>query len=435
MMKKLSFNTLLSNEWLFLVGITGGMMCGLFFKNFSQSLEPFAQIYMSFLQLSVIPVIIITVTTGLSNITSHPHANDKIWRIFSSLFALLVISAVLSTLIGVIFEPGIGLTKNPAISALIAANENVTGAYITTKDIIVVDTSPNMLKFLVSIVPSNIFSSLSQGFVLQIIVFSIIFGAAMGYKQSKDGMDRSSILKTFFPVFTLMNDTIIKFLPFGVFFLLASQFSSFSFSTILILGKLVFALCLSMTLLITFFVIVICFYAKAKLTDVLRSLAYIGLMAVSTRSAFACIPKCIEGMSRYFDKDMTNLVIPFGNTTCRYGSICFYTIGAIFIANIFTITFSPSAYIAIIFSSILASFAASGAVGILALQMITIVLDPLGLPLGAVFALFVAIDPIIDFFDTLANVYGNCAATAISGRGSQIGHHAKKLEVPVAETV
>ncbi len=119
-------------------------------------------------------------------------------------------------------------------------------------------------------------------------------------------------------------------------------------------------------------------------------------------------------MSKFFDPDTANIVIPFGNTTCRFGSICFYTIGTIFIANIFVTSISFYGYAAILMSSILASFAASGAVGILSLSMITVVLDPLGLPLGTVIALFIAIDPIIDVFDTVANVFGNCAATAMS---------------------
>ena len=289
-------------------------------------------------------------------------------------------------------------------------------AAITIKDEIVTDINPSLTKFLLSAVPNNIFLSLSQGAVLQIIIFSIIFGAALGYRYTQDGIDRASFFQSFFPVFISINDAVLSFLPFGIFVLLASQFAMFSFSTVLILGKLVLALCLSMIMLIVFYVLVIWSYSKSKLSKVLASLSYITLMAVSTRSAFACIPKCIEGMSQFFDKDMTKLIIPFGSTTCRFGSICFYTIGTIFIANIFVIPISFYSYIVIMFSAVLASFAASGAVGIVALSMITIVLDPLGLPLGAILGFFIAIDPIVDIFDTLANVYGNCAAAAMSGR-------------------
>lgn len=406
--------TVIESQWFFWLSIVAGITCGLSFKNFAAELKPFAQMYMNFLQLSVIPVIVITVTTGLANITSHAQGHSKIGRVFLSLFAMLLLSSLLSMLIGIIIAPGVGLGSNPEIAALIASSDYAIGPSLTITEEIVPEVTPNLLNFVLRIVPNNIFESLSNGAILQIIIFSIIFGVTVGYKQARDHVDRVNVLHTFLPVFTTINDAVLYMLPFGVFFLLGSQFAFFQLSTIIILAKLVIALCLSMLLLIIIFVGIIWFYAKRPICFVLRSLGYITIMAISTRSAFACIPRCIESMRQFFDSDTANIVIPFGNTTCRFGSICFYTIGTIFISNIFVTSLSFYGYVSIVLSAILASFAASGAVGILSLSMITVVLDPLGLPLGTVLALFIAIDPIVDVFDTVANVFGNCAATAMS---------------------
>lgn len=416
------------SHWIYLLSIVGGMLCGVYFKDFGKSLQPYAQMYINLLQLSVIPIIVMTVTSGISNITSHPDNRSKIWRISSSLLLLLFLSSSLATLLGYLWSPGEGLSKNYEIASLV----NNIGDGKLFKEILIneeISTSitPSLVKFFLSSIPNNIFSALSQGAVLQIIVFSIILGAALGYKYSQDGINRSKAIDTLFPIFTLINNGVLAFLPVGIFFLLSSQFSSFKLSTIIVLTKLILTLCVTMMLLIIIFVGIIWYCSKKRLSEVINALSYITLMAVSTRSSFACIPSCIEGMSKFFDKDTTGLVIPFGNTTCRYGSIVFYSIGTIFIADIFMAELSFYGYFTIVFCSVLASFAASGFVGIVALQLITVVLDPLGLPLGTILALFIAIDPIVDVFDSVANVYGNCAAAALAGR--------KTSKIPIDENI
>lgn len=409
------------SHWSLVFGLIAGIVCGFFFKDYGNSLQPYAQMYINLLQLSVIPVIVMTVTSSISRITAHPESRAKIWRISSSMFFLLIISSSFASLVGYISAPGEGLSKNPEIASLIADAVDSGGVKeVTIEEEINIEIDPNMIKFFLDSVPNNIFAALSEGAVLKIIIFSIILGVALGIKQAQDGVNRGKAFETLIPVFTLINDGVLAFLPLGIFFLLASQLGAFNLSTIFALTKLVIALCATMTTLIIFFVIIIWICSKKTLSEVLRAMSFLTLMAITTRSAFACIPSCIEGMSKFFDKDSTSIIIPFGNTTCRYGSIVFYSIGSIFIANIFVTQLSVYGYMIIIFSSILASFAASGAVGIVTLQMIAVVLDPLGLPLGTILALFVAIDPIVDIFDTVANVYGNCAAAALSSRRSSV---------------
>jgi proton glutamate symport protein len=271
-----------------------------------------------------------------------------------------------------------------------------------------------MLKFFTSAIPSNIFQALAEAKFLQIVLFGLIFGLALGALYRRDGVDRASFLKSYLPAFEWINDKVIFFLPIGLFLLIVTQVNQMEPSTFLSLLKLTVAIILSMMIVIVISLLIIAHNAKTSMKKVLHHLSYVCLVAVSTRSTFACVPKAIEAMSQNlnFDKTMSSLVISFGSATCRYGTICFYCVAAIFVANIFDVPLGFNSYMTIFIASILTSIASSGAVGVVSLQMLSLVLEPLGLPLGAVLVLLIAIDPIIDMFDTLASVLGNCAVAS-----------------------
>lgn len=94
-----------------------------------------------------------------------------------------------------------------------------------------------------------------------------------------------------------------------------------------------------------------------------------------------------------------------------------FSICSVFAARLYNHSLDIKTVLTIIFISILAAMAASGAPGIIARTMIAMVLTPLGIPSQAIIVMLIAIDPIIDPFITVINVYPNCAATAIVSSG------------------
>src|SRR3989338_9237408 len=124
--KKITFISLLSNHWSFVIGIIGGIGCGLLFKEFAKELQPFAQLYINLLQISVIPVIIITVTTGISRMISHHHAKKNAAKIFGVLGGLLLFSSIISTFIGFFLTPGEGLSAQPEIASILEKSKDLS---------------------------------------------------------------------------------------------------------------------------------------------------------------------------------------------------------------------------------------------------------------------------------------------------------------------
>ena len=139
------------------------------------------------------------------------------------------------------------------------------------------------------------------------------------------------------------------------------------------------------------------------------------ILAITTRSSFACIPIAVSELTEKLklDRSGTDLVMPLGTTICRIGAVPYFAIGTIFIAEVYGVELTWLSYAIIILGSVAAGFASSGATGAMGVVLISIVAGPLNLPVEAAIALFIAVDPILDVIRTLVLVYGNCALTSI----------------------
>jgi Na+/H+-dicarboxylate symporter len=136
---------------------------------------------------------------------------------------------------------------------------------------------------------------------------------------------------------------------------------------------------------------------------------------MGTSNGYAAIPSAIRGLHNglKLDKDTTNLVIPLGISLNPHGTVMHFAISTMFMVQLYGKGMDINLFFVILFGSILAGLAATGAPGLAALGMISIVLDPLGLPVGVAVILLAAVDPIVDPILTVVNVHSNCASTAV----------------------
>jgi proton glutamate symport protein len=143
------------------------------------------------------------------------------------------------------------------------------------------------------------------------------------------------------------------------------------------------------------------------------------MISIGTRSSFAALPNAIQGFTEGLGVSGTavNSVLPLGISLCGFGNIMVYSLGSFFAIGLYNYQIGIVGLIMVLVGIILTAMAASGAPGLVASSMISMILAPLGLPAQAIIVMLIAIDPLIDPFATLANVYPNCAATAIISGG------------------
>jgi proton glutamate symport protein len=142
------------------------------------------------------------------------------------------------------------------------------------------------------------------------------------------------------------------------------------------------------------------------------------VVAFGTRNSYAAMPSMLDALRENFrlPPDIINLVVPLSIVICRYSMILVFTIGAVFVAQLYDISLGASQLTIIFGGAILGMLAGAGAPGVVALSMISMVLIPLGLPIDAAVILLLAVNFLIDPALTVLNVYLTCATTVVIGR-------------------
>jgi Na+/H+-dicarboxylate symporter len=138
------------------------------------------------------------------------------------------------------------------------------------------------------------------------------------------------------------------------------------------------------------------------------------LIAFATKSSFAAIPSALSAMQHMgLSRRTTDMVIPLSVSLNPIGNVHYYTLSAIFIAQLYGVAIPASALLTFLVGGVLAAVAGSALPSAAAIGVISILLEPLGLPVGSAVILIVAIDPFIDPATTVLNVHGSCVAASL----------------------
>lgn len=411
---------ILMSPYMILVGLLLGAYIGVFHKNLGKVLAPFGEIYLSALQMSIIPLIFVSVSSSIANLVSSHQAHVFLKQIFKVFIPLLLLASFIGMFSAMILQPGGNINQIGDFSKIMNS-EGSLAREITRFDPIEVDNAKGFLNFLSDAMPSNIFAAVAEGRILQVIIFTVIFGVALGFIKEQVRGDIVKIFSVLMAVFQIIISAVVRVLPAGVCFLMAGQLSTISLDILFVMLKFVSMSCV--TLLFFFFLTSIFLWRKSGMSYVksLSMMRYPIFVALSTNNSIAAMPAAITSLvdNFKFDRAVTNLIMPLGIVTCRYGNIIYFSFATIFIAQIYNLPLDIYAYLIILLGAIIGGLTTSGATGIVTLSMMNIILEPLGLPFGAVLILFIAIDPIIDPLRTLLIVYVNSAATALIAQKEQ----------------
>jgi proton glutamate symport protein len=305
----------------------------------------------------------------------------------------MLFAAVLGLLFVNIIQPG----KYFSPEQLVPGNNGSETHFIT-------DNSASASAFLVDMVPSNIFSSLSSGTLIQVIVFSIL--ASLALVNTKNGDKVLNIFKIFLDAILNLTHWIMELAPFGVFALLVKAIaftglgvlSKYAIFFATVLGALFTMLFLVGSLLVHFFTDFspLVFFDRVK---------EVMMTAFSTSSSAATIPVTLENMEKEFGvpNKIASFVIPLGATMNMSGAAIYESIVTLFVAQAFLPEpLDLGQQVFVVFMVLLSTF---GTPGIPHGSFITlaIVFKAVGLPLEAI-AVILGIDRILDMTRTMVNV-------------------------------
>ncbi|HEY9879917.1 MAG TPA: dicarboxylate/amino acid:cation symporter [Leptolyngbyaceae cyanobacterium] len=426
-MRTSQLSNLMLNPWVVLAGIVTGGLTGWSHPIAASYIAPLGNLYSSLLQMCVIPILLTAVISSLCRLFITGRATNYIARLFITIALGLAIASVLGILAGIIGQPGSSLQQDAqATLGTMIFNQETTALEQSGTGI----EQPGLLMFFEAMIPNNIFASLSQGDQLAVLFFSIIVGIALGSTGVNTAQPVLVILEALYETFIKIIGWLMYALPLGLFCLAAGQMSQLGVEILGAVLKLVGLIYLCVLILIGLYTLMIWLKVGGGITRSFTALRETVVVAFGTSSSFAAIPSAMRGLKEELriSKAATNLVLPLGITLNPPGSVFHFALSTLFIAQLYGVELGISQYFIVFIGAIFAGIGASGAPGIAALSMITIILQPLKLPVDVALILLAAIDPIVDPLLTVVNVHANCATTVLVAQR-------ENLSTPVLEAL
>lgn len=405
--------------------IAAGVLIGLFDPSFAFALVPYGDLYLSFLKMCVIPIMVTAIVSSIGRVFMSTGTMKLLKRMLIVFFAGMILVGVIGLAIGMIVQPGSGISTG---------NKSVLGEAVLmteqSSDSALDVVAPNgLLDFILQVVPSNIFDALGQGNNLQILFFCTIIGIAVGVVSSRSGENLLALTDLLFKAFQQVISWSMYILPFGLFCITAGQIAATGTGILVAMIKFVICIYVASIILIWISGWAISVKLKIPFRHSVTSLKETLIIAFGTRNSIATMPSAIEALRNEFKLNASNvnLVVPLGIVLCRYSMILIYTIGIVFIAQLYGVTLGVGELLIALLGAVIAAVAGAGSPGMVSISMVALVAAPLQLPFSAGVILLMAVNPIIDPAVTVASVHANCAATVLiveqSGTEPEITHN------------
>lgn len=400
----------LVSPWTAVAALVVAFAIGLWAPQAALALKPAGQVYLALLQMCAMPLVVCGVVASIGRILMEGHSRETLVRLGSVIGMGLFLTAILAVAVGLIGQPGLGLGEeaNRTLGRLLSASDlsrEVTGP----------TRQSSIGGFVAGLVPTNIFHSLSAGQQVPVLFFAILLGAALGLTAS---LKARGVLDTFEAAFDALLRMIAWFiylLPFGLIALLAPQVAEAGVGVFLAMMKLILFVNLAVVISLLIGNAIIARRVGLPYFKVLGILGECLLVAFATKSSFAAIPSALRAMQGglRMDKHTTDLVVPLSVSLNPLGNVHYYTISAIFIAQLYGLELTATSAVLFVLGGVLAALAGSALPGAAAVGVISILMEPLGLPVGSAVVLIMAIDPFIDPATTVLNVHASCVASSL----------------------
>jgi len=408
----------LSLHWKILIGMALGVIVGLIAAYAGGKdiivdwIKPFGTIFINLLKLIAMPLIIVSLIKGVSDLKDISQLSRMGGRTIGLYIVTTSVAVTLGLLVVNVVQPGKTISAETRISL-----ESGYAADATAKiEAAHAQQQSGPLQPLVDIVPSNLFSAMADNVnMLQVIFFILLFGVGMILIAP----EKAKPVKDFFDG---LNEVILKLIdlimlgaPYGVFALLAALVVE-SPSLDLFKALLAYAFCVVLgiaVLVLLFYPTLAKIFTGYRYADFFRGIAPAQLVAFSTSSSAATLPVTMERVHEHMgvDEEVSSFVLPIGATVNMDGTALYQGVAAVFIAQAFGMDLTLFEQLTILLTATLASIG-SAAVPSAGMIMLVIVLGAVGIP-EAGLALIFAIDRPLDMLRTIANVTSDATVSVI----------------------
>ncbi|WP_425518320.1 C4-dicarboxylate transporter DctA [Paraburkholderia edwinii] len=384
------------------IALVAGIVIGALFPHFAQSLRPLGDGFLKLIKMVIGPIVFCVVVSGMANAGDLKKVGRVGVKAVVYFEVMTTIALVIGAVLAYVTRPGVGM--NIDLHSLDAASlATYTDHAKSLKD---------TAGFLLKIIPETAIDAFAKGDILQILVFSVLFGSALSLLGER-AQRVNGLIEELSHVFFRVMSFIIKLAPLGVLGAIAFTTGTYGVASLKQLGMLVivFYVCC-----IVFVAVVLGIVMRLSGLSIFKLIRYLReelSIVLGTASSDAVLPQIMRKLEWMGVKDSTvGLVIPTGYSFNLDGFSIYLTLAVIFIAQATNTPLSMHDLIVVVLVSLVTSKGAHGipgsAIVILAATLSAIPAIPV---LGLV--LILPVDWFVGIARALTNLIGNCVATVV----------------------
>jgi proton glutamate symport protein len=381
------------------IGLVAGIALGALWPEVAVAIRPLADLFLRMIKMIIAPLIFSTLVVGIAG-TGDLRAVGRIGVKAIVWFELATTVALVIGLVLVnVLQPGAGVALTGADTSNVAA---MVGQQQTGWDI------------LLHMVPTSVVDAMAKGDILQVVVFSSFFGVALAAIGPR-GTPVVTFLDAVAQVMFRFTGYVMRFAPLGVLAAIAATVGGKGLGILLTLGKLVLTMYLGLAIFVVIVIGGAALVSRVPFLAFARAIREPFLIAFTTASSEAALPKALEVMERFgVPKRIVSFVLPTGYSFNLDGSTLYLSIASIFVAQLGGIHLSIWQQLLMMLTLMVTSKGVAG-VPRAALVILAATLTTFNLPLEGA-AILLGIDQLLDMGRTAVNVMGNCLATVVVAR-------------------
>ncbi|CAE6730443.1 dicarboxylate/amino acid:cation symporter [Paraburkholderia haematera] len=355
-------------------------------------------IFLHLVKMIIASLVFATLVSGLAGMEGTSDVRRIGFRSVGWFVCASLCSLALGLVLANALQPGAGLHMTQT-SSDVATGLNTAGL--------------NFKDFVTHAFPSSIIDAMARNDILQILVFSVLFGVVLSaIKKDPRVTPLIAAIDALVPAMLKLTDYVMRLAPIGVFGALASAITVNGLDVLTTYGKLVGSFYLGLVLLWIALILVGHVFLGKSIWKLLRAVREPAMLAFSTASSEAAYPRLTEKLEAFgIDKKVVGFTLPLGYAFNLDGSMMYQAFAAIFIAQAFGIDMPISTQIMMLLVLMLSSKGMAG-VARGSVVVVAAVAPMFHLPPSGV-VLILAIDQILDMGRTATNVIGNSIATAV----------------------
>jgi proton glutamate symport protein len=387
-------------KWILIAAVIG-VLLGIFFPTFAESLNPLSTIFLRMIKSLVVPLIFSTLVVGIAG---HGDDMGKVGRLaFRSIvyFEIVTTAALAIGLIAVnLVRPGAGVTL-PATEG--ADIDKLASAKVTFGGV------------LEHVVPQSFFEAATHNEVLQVVFWSILFAVALTKLRGENKQRMLNFCGALSDLMFKFTSLVMMYAPIGIGAAIAVTIGHSGIGVLVGLGKLVLTLYGALLVFVLVVLVPVAIIARVPIRRFLSAVKEPWLIAFSTASSEAALPLAMERMEQMgVPKGIVAFVMPTGYSFNLDGSTLYLAVASVFVAQAAGIPMSIGQQLLMMLTLMLTSKGVA-AVPRASLVILSGALAMFGLPLTGV-AVILGVDAFMDMARTSINLVGNCLASAVMAR-------------------